>query len=187
MSGILDGRTDPLEDACEDAQTVERLLHLARAIRFLNEKWNVYLLLILDAEGPQRFNALRDLCKGPFGGDISTRTLAVRLAKMQKRHLVERRSYAESPPRVEYRLTPEGREFTRSLVQAILILNRHMAEEYWNDIDPAMRHTIDRGKLSLEQRIHDPAQRGHLLRLYRSLPPVETRPRGEDGQSKDHA
>jgi len=176
---VLNDKIDPLLNMAEEALAVERLLHLARAIRFLNEKWNVYLLFILDAEGPMRFNALRDLCQGPFGGDISTRTLAVRLAKMQKRHLIERRSYPESPPRVEYNLTQEGREFARSLAKAILILNRHMAQEYWNDIDPAMRNTIERGRELLERRIRDPAHREHLFRLYRFLPPVDSGPRGE--------
>ena len=39
---------------------------------------------------------------------ISPRTLSERLRALEDEGLVERRSYAESPPRVEYELTEKG-------------------------------------------------------------------------------
>jgi len=126
------------------------------------------------------FNAIRDLCRATFGGNISTRTLATRLRKMQKRHLVDRRSYPESPPRVEYSLTQEGRGFAQSVIQTIMILHGHMNKEYWQDIDPAMQNTIQRGRSNLEKRIRDPSQRDYLLRLYHSLPPLDGEPTTDD-------
>ena len=60
-------------------------------------KWT--LLVIRDlAEGPARFCGLERSLEG-----ISPRTLSLRL-----RALVERRTYPEVPPRVEYSLTPKG-------------------------------------------------------------------------------
>ena len=152
---MLDIKSDSNRSESEEDVAVERMLQLARAIRFLNEKWNVDLLILLNSAGALRFNTIRDLCRSTFGGNISTRTLSTRLAKMQKRHLVDRRSFPESPPRVEYSLTGEGKEFARSIIQAILILNTHMNEEYWNDIDPAMRNTIHRGRSNLAKRMEN--------------------------------
>jgi len=170
---MLDLEAGRTRSESEEEAAVERLLQLARAIRFLNEKWNVDLLILLNSKGALRFNTIRDLCKSTFGGNISTRTLSTRLTKMQKRHLVDRRSYPESPPRVEYSLTDDGREFAHSIIQAIIILNTHMKEEYWNDIDPAMRNTIQRGRSNLVKRMEDPQQRDCLLSLYRSLPRID--------------
>ncbi|HEX6489985.1 MAG TPA: helix-turn-helix domain-containing protein, partial [Gaiellaceae bacterium] len=39
---------------------------------------------------------------------ISPRTLSERLRALEDEGIVERRSYAESPPRVEYELTSKG-------------------------------------------------------------------------------
>ena len=55
------------------------------------------------SEGPRRFSQLEHSCSG-----ISPRTLAERLRDLEQEGIVERRSYPESPPRVEYELTPKG-------------------------------------------------------------------------------
>ena len=39
---------------------------------------------------------------------ISSRTLAERLRQLEREGIVRRRSYPESPPRVEYELTDKG-------------------------------------------------------------------------------
>jgi len=172
---LLDIENGSMKNFNERIPAVERLLYLARSIRFLNEKWNVDLLLILEANGPLRYNILRDVCKATFGNGISSRTLILRLSQLQKRNLVERCSYAESPPRVEYSLTKDGKEFAHTLKQAITILNRHMARVSWDTIDPAMRKTIERGRKNLEKRMNDTLHQEYLLRLYHSLPPIESK------------
>ncbi len=48
-------------------------------------------------------------------GRISPKTLSARLKEMDAAAFIRRKSFAEVPPRVEYSLTPEGRE----LVEAI--------------------------------------------------------------------
>ena len=53
--------------------------------------------------GPRRFSQLEHSCSG-----ISPRTLAERLRALETEGILERRSYPESPPRVEYELTEKG-------------------------------------------------------------------------------
>src|SRR6266446_8029060 len=65
-------------------------------------KWT--LLLVRDlAEGRSRFCELERSLEG-----ISPRTLSLRLRALEAEGIVERRTYPEVPPRVEYRLTEKG-------------------------------------------------------------------------------
>ncbi len=69
----------------------------------ISGKWT--LLLIRDlAEGSQRFCELERSLDG-----ISPRTLSLRLRALEDDGIVERRTYPEVPPRVEYALTEMGR------------------------------------------------------------------------------
>jgi DNA-binding HxlR family transcriptional regulator len=66
-------------------------------------KWT--LLLIRDlAEGMSRFCELERSLSG-----ISPRTLSLRLRALEEEGVVERHTYPEVPPRVEYALTAKGR------------------------------------------------------------------------------
>ena len=65
-------------------------------------KWT--LLVIRDlAEGNQRFCELERSLEG-----ISPRTLSLRLRALEEEGIVERHTYPEVPPRVEYALTAKG-------------------------------------------------------------------------------
>ena len=65
-------------------------------------KWT--LLLIRDlAEGNCRFCELERSLEG-----ISPRTLSLRLRALEEEGIVERHTYPEVPPRVEYALTAKG-------------------------------------------------------------------------------
>src|SRR6188472_2551997 len=65
-------------------------------------KWT--LLLIRDlAEGSARFCELERSLEG-----ISPRTLSLRLRALEEEGIVERHTYPEVPPRVEYALTAKG-------------------------------------------------------------------------------
>jgi DNA-binding HxlR family transcriptional regulator len=66
-------------------------------------KWT--LLLVRDlAEGCSRFCELERSLAG-----ISPRTLSLRLRALEEESIVERHTFAEVPPRVEYALTAKGR------------------------------------------------------------------------------
>lgn len=47
--------------------------------------------------------------------NLSPNTLAARLKELQSHGLVERRSFSEIPPRVEYSLTRKGRELREAI------------------------------------------------------------------------
>lgn len=65
-------------------------------------KWT--LLLIRDlAEGSSRFCELERSLEG-----ISPRTLSLRLRALEEEGIVERHTFPEVPPRVEYALTRKG-------------------------------------------------------------------------------
>jgi DNA-binding HxlR family transcriptional regulator len=66
-------------------------------------KWT--LLVIRDlADGRSRFCELERSLAG-----ISPRTLSLRLRALEEEGIVQRQTFPEVPPRVEYVLTPKGR------------------------------------------------------------------------------
>jgi DNA-binding HxlR family transcriptional regulator len=75
---------------------------VAACADIIGAKWTALLVHDL-SEGPRRFSELEHSCAG-----ISPRTLSERLRALEDEEIVERRSYAESPPRVEYELTEKG-------------------------------------------------------------------------------
>ena len=83
-----------------------------RAADLLGRRW---LLAIVYAShsGAVRFNEFKQSV-----GDIPPRTLAQRLADLEEAGVLERVVIDSRPPRVEYRLTEEGRRLS-SLVEAM--------------------------------------------------------------------
>jgi DNA-binding HxlR family transcriptional regulator len=75
---------------------------VAAAAEIIGAKWTALLVHDL-SEGPRRFSELEHSCSG-----ISPRTLAERLRALEHEGILVRRSYPESPPRVEYELTDKG-------------------------------------------------------------------------------
>ncbi len=75
---------------------------VAACAEIIGAKWTALLVHDL-SEGPRRFSELEHSCAG-----ISPRTLSERLRALEQEGIVVRRSYPESPPRVEYELTEKG-------------------------------------------------------------------------------
>jgi DNA-binding HxlR family transcriptional regulator len=75
---------------------------VAACAEIIGAKWTALLVHDL-SEGPRRFSQLEHSCAG-----ISPRTLSERLRVLEDEGIVLRRSYPESPPRVEYALTDKG-------------------------------------------------------------------------------
>jgi DNA-binding HxlR family transcriptional regulator len=68
----------------------------------LGGKWTILLIRDL-AEGRSRFCELERSLEG-----ISPRTLSLRLRALEEQGIIERRTFPEVPPRVEYSLTEKG-------------------------------------------------------------------------------
>ena len=75
-----------------------------RTAELIQGKWMLLILRDLSA-GINRFSTLE---RSLFG--ISPKTLSERLKSLEKAGIVTRKSYPEVPPRVEYTLTPMGRD-----------------------------------------------------------------------------
>jgi DNA-binding HxlR family transcriptional regulator len=69
----------------------------------ISGKWTILVIRDL-ADGRSRFCELERSLAG-----ISPRTLSLRLKALEDHGIVERQTYPEVPPRVEYALTPKGR------------------------------------------------------------------------------
>ncbi len=76
---------------------------VAATAEVIASKWTPLIVHDL-SEGPRRFMQLEHACPG-----ISPRTLSERLHMLEQEGILTRRSYPESPPRVEYELTDKGR------------------------------------------------------------------------------
>ncbi|MSO42358.1 MAG: transcriptional regulator [Solirubrobacterales bacterium] len=76
---------------------------VCRTAEVISGKWT--LLVIRDlADSSLRFCELERSLDG-----ISPRTLSLRLRALEEAEIVERRTYPEVPPRVEYALTAKGK------------------------------------------------------------------------------
>lgn len=83
-----------------------------RAAGLLERRW-VVSILWASSEGAVRFNELKQAV-----GAIPPRTLAQRLVELEAAGVLERRVLDTRPPRVEYRLTEDGRRL-KLVVDAI--------------------------------------------------------------------
>lgn len=74
------------------------------ALTLIGGKWKGVILYRLLTEDVLRFNALRR-----FLPSITQRMLTNQLRELEQDGLIDRKVYAEVPPKVEYRLTPLGK------------------------------------------------------------------------------
>lgn len=63
---------------------------------------------------PVRYVTFRKSMKG-----FSSKTLTIRLKELEKSGILNRQSFNEIPPRVEYRLTPKGQELVGSIINLL--------------------------------------------------------------------
>ncbi|WP_240975303.1 winged helix-turn-helix transcriptional regulator [Chitinophaga fulva] len=76
---------------------------MTKAMKVIGGKWKLLLLNAIRKGCPLRFGELRKKMK-----DITHATLTMQLRELERDGIIERKIYAETPPRVEYKLTPIG-------------------------------------------------------------------------------
>lgn len=83
-------------------------------IDLVGKKWTMCVVVTLGNRPGIRFNELKDAL-----GGISPRTLSETLKALESEGFARREAFAAIPPRVEYRLTPEG-EKLRDAVRPLM-------------------------------------------------------------------
>jgi DNA-binding HxlR family transcriptional regulator len=87
----------------------------ARIRKLIIKKGTLEILIPLCCTtNPVRYIKFRHTLKG-----FSSKTLAARLKELQRIGVLERKSYNETPPRVEYNLTDKGQELVESIINLL--------------------------------------------------------------------
>ena len=96
----LADETPTAASTCEDDDSL--VCPVARTASIVSGKWT--LLIIRDlTTGTKRFSELERSLVG-----ISPKTLSERLSALESEGILQRKTYAEVPPKVEYSLTEKG-------------------------------------------------------------------------------
>jgi DNA-binding HxlR family transcriptional regulator len=93
----------------ESAVSPQAPTGLESALDRVGDRWS---LLIVDAllDGPRRFGELRDALPG-----IAPNILTDRLRRLERERILGSTPYSTRPPRMEYRLTGDGRDLASAL------------------------------------------------------------------------
>jgi DNA-binding HxlR family transcriptional regulator len=87
----------------------------AKLRKLITKKGTLEILIPLCCTtDPVRYIKFRNTLKG-----FSSKTLAARLKELQRILVLERKSYNETPPRVEYNLTDKGQELVESIISLL--------------------------------------------------------------------
>ena len=79
-------------------------------LEHVTSRWGVLVLVVLLSDGTHRFSELRRKV-----GGVSEKMLSQTLHALEDDGFVRREAYPEVPPRVEYSLTPMGREIAEHI------------------------------------------------------------------------
>ena len=86
-------------------------------------KWSILVLCVLAENETTRFNGISKAIP-----DISPKVLTETLKNLESDKLIDRKMYAEIPPRVEYSLTPLGKSLMPLLMGLISWAVDHFEE-----------------------------------------------------------
>ncbi len=88
------------------------------------DKWSLFVIYNLAYYDTLRFGELKTNIRA-----ISSRMLSVTLKKLESHQILQRKVYAEVPPKVEYTLT----EFGKDLAEKSVDLNKWLLDKYINE------------------------------------------------------
>jgi DNA-binding HxlR family transcriptional regulator len=98
------------DDGIELPDSARCYCPLGGVMDLLSRKYAMQVVCVVGALEPVRYGEI----EAAFG-EVSSSTLSTRLDDLTEAGLLDREQYDEIPPRVEYRLTTEGRELQELL------------------------------------------------------------------------
>ncbi|MDQ1255385.1 MAG: hypothetical protein QG646_4671 [Euryarchaeota archaeon] len=90
------------------------LCPLKEIITTISKKWAILTLSALGHHDRLRFNDLMNILEG-----ISPKSLTDLLKELLNEGLINREAFSEIPPRVEYFLTDEGKQFCEAILPLV--------------------------------------------------------------------
>lgn len=93
-------------------QQLEENCGMAYAISVISGRWKMSILALLQDHGNLRYSELKRNLPG-----ISERMLIAQLKELETDELVERISYPQVPPKVEYKLSKKGKTLDKILTE----------------------------------------------------------------------
>lgn len=96
----------------EETNSIIEICPIRNVVARFGDKWSLLVLLVINGKGVVRFNEL-----GRLIPDISTRVLSTTLKTLEADGLINRKVYAQVPPKVEYTLTPTGESLIPLIMQ----------------------------------------------------------------------
>jgi DNA-binding HxlR family transcriptional regulator len=95
------------------------LLEISKAAKIIGSKWTILILNSL-LSGTKRFGELQSALD-----NVNPRTLSKRLKQLEKEGYIQKKIFAEVPPKVEYSLTQKGHVF-KNVVKAVRTCGEEM-------------------------------------------------------------
>lgn len=114
----------------EENNSIIEICPIRSVVARFGNKWSLLVLLVINGQGTVRFNELARLIP-----DISSRMLSGTLKTLEADGLIDRKVYAEVPPKVEYTLTPTGKSLIPLITQLTKWAQTHMKQ--------VMKHRAD--------------------------------------------
>lgn len=105
----------------EEIPSIVATCPIRNVVARFGDKWSLLVLLVINGAGVVRFNEL-----GRMIPDISTRVLSTTLKTLEADGLIDRKVYAQVPPKVEYTLTDTGRSLIPLIMQLTEWAQRNM-------------------------------------------------------------
>jgi len=95
-----------------DKNSIIEICPIRNVVARFGNKWSLLVLIVIDSAGTVRFNEL-----GRMIPDISIRMLSGTLRNLEADGLINRKVYAQIPPKVEYSLTDTGKSLIPLIMQ----------------------------------------------------------------------
>ncbi|WP_198305280.1 winged helix-turn-helix transcriptional regulator [Arcobacter vandammei] len=77
---------------------------VAVTLDIFNDRWKLAIIWHL-LDGEKRFKELNEIIN-----EITQKTLTIKLKELEEKNIIHRECFAQIPPKVEYSLTPIGKE-----------------------------------------------------------------------------